>query len=667
LKLKIVLHWLDSFGFLDLKLIEFYPKISKLSEENAIIFLIAIVFIVYILFKLIYLLYKKLTQLLILISSGASKKIVFFIAKIIATIAIMAKDMIVHILSWLIRLIRKQSMKKSLGVIVIPENKRGLVFNKRGKSINGNNKVSISNEAGYQADLLAVGYHYNYWGWKYTITLIDPIIVKHNEIALIEAKGGQENNDHINLGKMVKCNNFQNARKFIEEGGERGRQLQILKEGEYFINSEMFTVITKSNSKKYGMLEKELNRYKVKDNMLGIITVLNGVEGKLNELSFVDKKIHNSYQNPQAFYHKGGKKGVQEEIITTGEYNINPWFVDIKQVPITEIPQGTVGVVVSNTGEKSENRIVDKGYIGVWKKPLSQGEYPINLGTKTVHLIPTMDITLEWSAREKKTSEKNYDSGLDAIKLLTYDGFEIMLEVSQTIKIKEMEAPTLISKISADESINVLAEKNIKYSAIRSLIDKVIKPSVGGHFTNIAHQYSALDFKDKKDEIQETAREEIQNTLNDYGVEAKKLSIQIIEFPEKLKKVLQDRAIVAEELANAEKENELILIREKNAAEIEKIRIQAKLEEIRELINIYGKDHYMVLQRLKEFSKIKLPDGGVYGDSGISRLIIEQFAGHDMTMNNTSNIDHKTYSALIDKITKTIARNPEMIKNIEKK
>ena len=46
------------------------------------------------------------------------------------------------------------------------------------------------------------------------------------------------------MGEIVECNNFQDARKFLAHGGQKGRQRGILREGVYAINIALFNVIT---------------------------------------------------------------------------------------------------------------------------------------------------------------------------------------------------------------------------------------------------------------------------------------------------------------------------------------------------------------------------------------------------------------------------------------
>jgi len=56
---------------------------------------------------------------------------------------------------------------------------------------------------------------------------------------------------------------------------------------------------------------------------------------------------HDGFQRAQRFIEAGGSRGLQEEVLLSGTWNLNPWFVSVEPIPMTEIPIGYVGVVVS--------------------------------------------------------------------------------------------------------------------------------------------------------------------------------------------------------------------------------------------------------------------------------------------------------------------------------
>ena len=85
------------------------------------------------------------------------------------------------------------------------------------------------------------------------------------------------------------------------------------------------------------------------------------------------------FQRAQAFIDAGGCRGLQEEVLLSGSWNLNPWFVCVELIPLTEIPIGYVGVVVSYVGREhvdvsgdgfTHGDLVERGRKGVWIEPL---------------------------------------------------------------------------------------------------------------------------------------------------------------------------------------------------------------------------------------------------------------------------------------------------------
>ncbi len=108
-------------------------------------------------------------------------------------------------------------------------------------------------------------------------------------------------------------------------------------------------------------------------------------------------------------------------MLLSGSWNLNPWFVQVEQIPMTEIPIGYVGVVVSYVGKEhvdlsgddfTHGDLVEKGRKGVWIEPLLPGKHPINTRVMKVELVPTTNIVLNWAtAREAH----KYDEKLSSI------------------------------------------------------------------------------------------------------------------------------------------------------------------------------------------------------------------------------------------------------------
>src|SRR4051794_39246504 len=69
-------------------------------------------------------------------------------------------------------------------------------------------------------------------------------IVSECKMAYIYARDGIPLEPTQTLGRNVDSNHFQDAGKFLEAGGQRGRQRGVLREGVYAINLALFVVIS---------------------------------------------------------------------------------------------------------------------------------------------------------------------------------------------------------------------------------------------------------------------------------------------------------------------------------------------------------------------------------------------------------------------------------------
>ncbi len=273
------------------------------------------------------------------------------------------------------------------------------------------------------------------------------------EIALVFAQDGAPLSAERILGRAVECNNFEDAQAFINNGGQRGKQLAILRSGEYQINTDLFTIVTTGNATQYGMKPENLKICTIGADKIGIVTTLDGLPTPEGEVASPFIEGHDKFQNGQKFIDVGGYRGLQEEFLQEGSWSLNPWFVTVEQVPLTEISSGTVGVITSYIGKNAdsaftkESRLVDEGYKGIQKIQLRPGKYPINTRVKSVEIVPTYNIILNWSDEPKP--EDNYDINLKALTLRSKDGFTFDIRVTQVISIAEEDAPRMILHVGA--------------------------------------------------------------------------------------------------------------------------------------------------------------------------------------------------------------------------
>jgi uncharacterized membrane protein YqiK len=137
----------------------------------------------------------------------------------------------------------------------VPNQQIGVVeklWSNRGSVLEGR-IIALNGEAGFQADVLRGGLHFGLWRWQYRLHKVPLVTIPQGKIGYIYARDGEPLPPNQTLGRVVECNNFQDARAFLGEAndgvgasarGQRGRQRAILREGVYAINPAVFVVIT---------------------------------------------------------------------------------------------------------------------------------------------------------------------------------------------------------------------------------------------------------------------------------------------------------------------------------------------------------------------------------------------------------------------------------------
>jgi uncharacterized membrane protein YqiK len=424
-----------------------------------------------------------------------------------------------------------------LGTWVIQEGESGLMIRRFGRQLPQGRLVARKGEAGYQARMLPPGWHFGLWRWQYKVVRIPLVIVRPGEIALVVAKDGAALPAERILGSVVDCDSFQDAEAFLANGGERGRQSGFLTSGHYRINPALFDVMTTANASKHGLDPSQLRVFHVSADRVGIVTVLDGKPVVAGDLAGPVVASHDSFQNPQVYIDAGGSRGLQEEVLMSGSWNLNPWFVQVELISLTEIPIGYVGVVVSYVGREhldvsgdsfTHGDLVERGRKGVWVEPLLPGKHPLNTRVMKVELVPTTNIVLNWANR---TEAHKYDDKLSSIHVRSKDGFGFNLDVSQIIHISMKNAPRVISRVGS----------------MQNLVDHVLQPTVGNYFRNSAQEVSVLEFLSARSDRQKQAFDAIRKAIQVYDVECIDTLIGDIAPPAELMKTQTDRKI-AEEL-----------------------------------------------------------------------------------------------------------------------
>ena len=428
-----------------------------------------------------------------------------------------------------------------LGLRIIASNEVAVV--EKWWSLKGSLKdsiIALNGEAGYEPNVLRGGMHFR-TVLMYKIHKYPLITIPQGQIAYIFARDGEPLNPIQTLGKVVKeANNFQDVKGFLQNGGQRGPQRGILREGTYAINLAQFIIITPTDIRTIGIgnsHEKQAlasmqatldardafrpivimgNSGKESD-LMGIVTIHDGKSLSDGEIIAPDMgPDHSSFQDPEKFLLLGGKRGKQLQVLTDGTYYINRLFATIELRPKTVVPIGFVGVVVSFFGETGvdttgsdyrHGELVGQGCKGVLEKPLMPGKYAFNTDAGKVVLVPTTNIILKWNKTE--WGDHKYDENLTEVDIITKDAFEPSLPLSVVMHIDYKQAPWVIQR----------------FGDISMLVNQSLDPLVSAYFKDVAQTKTLIELIQERSDIREKAVTEMRDKFQKYNLQLEEVLI----------------------------------------------------------------------------------------------------------------------------------------------
>jgi len=105
--------------------------------------------------------------------------------------------------------------------------------------------IALHGEAGFEPEILRGGVHL-FFPFTYRIHTSDLVTVGQGKIAYVFARDGAA----LGASQVLAANDtedksdFQDVRRFLEGGGQKGPQRKVLREGTYAINTTQFAIIT---------------------------------------------------------------------------------------------------------------------------------------------------------------------------------------------------------------------------------------------------------------------------------------------------------------------------------------------------------------------------------------------------------------------------------------
>ncbi len=419
-------------------------------------------------------------------------------------------------------------------------------------------------EKGPQVQILPPGtYRVNPYLFK--IVKRPALRITNNKIGVVVATDGQPMTPGRLLGRSVKGHeSFQNGQAFLEQGGQKGPQIDILLPGSYRVNTAMFSV---------EMREAVV----IPAQKVGMVTAKDGEP--LPPSEYVAKSVagHKDFQDGAAFLAASGQRGPQLDFLKPGTYYVNPLMFDAAFDEVLQVARGEVSVIVSNIGKdpagigavagsanaKPEDRlkdgieryVVDAGYRGIQREVLGPGTYYLNKLAYTPHIIPTTNITIDWAEEKSPTRGER---AFNPLSIVSKDGFQMTVEVKVILRVLPEQAPHMVARIGT----------------IDNLIEHVVHPLIDSSFRNQSSSSEAMKFMQDRHEEQRKAEEHIVAELRRYHVECVSVLICQIVLPERLMQTLTNKVVAAQQMSMFDSQQEA----EARRREMEKTKAQADLQ-----------------------------------------------------------------------------------------
>ncbi len=401
--------------------------------------------------------------------------------------------------------------------------------------------IALTGEAGFQPEVLRGGWHL-FVPFMYRIHRMPLVTIPQGKIGYVFSRDGQDLPPTQALASNVKANNFQDVRAFLANGGQKGPQRMILREGTYAINIAQFVILTEDQTYYLPLDRSELETFQKMsaiiaerggfrpiiirgtDDMVGIVTVHDGPSLHSGEIiaptvgeDLADPATyHNNFQDSDKFLRAGGLRGRQYQVLVEGTYYVNRLFATVELIPKTVVEVGTVGVVVSYTGDKGADisgqdyrhgELVAKGQRGVWSEPLLPGKYAFNTYAGKVSIVPTTNFILKWTKGE--VGSHKFDENLTEVSLITKDAFEPNLPLSVVVHIDYRKAPLVIQR----------------FGDIKKLVEQTLDPMVSAYFKNIGQTRTLIQLIQDRSAIQSQSSQEMKDKFVLYNLELQEVLI----------------------------------------------------------------------------------------------------------------------------------------------
>ncbi len=227
---------------------------------------------------------------------------------------------------------------------------------------------------------------------------------------------------------------------------------------------------------------------------------------------------------------------------------------------------------------------IDAGQIGV---QTLFGKVDNNVLGSGLHIInPLVDVKTIDVRTQNYTMSGVHDegdkNGDDAIRVLTSDGLEVIIDLTVLYRVQGSNAPKLVRETGLD------------------FRDKIVRPITRTKIRDNAVYYTAIDlYSVKRDEFQTRIYKDIENNFKMRGLELEQLLVRNITLPNKVKAAIEEKI-------NAEQDaQKMLFVLQKEKQEAERKRVEAQgIADYQRIINTGLTDNQLQYEQIKALKEI---------------------------------------------------------------
>jgi regulator of protease activity HflC (stomatin/prohibitin superfamily) len=219
-------------------------------------------------------------------------------------------------------------------------------------------------------------------------------------------------------------------------------------------------------------------------------------------------------------------------------------------------PLKVVGVILLILGVLTAGvRQIDAGRVGVVSLFGNVGDQTVNPGLNFVNPLATVtefDVKTQ-NYTMSATADEGDKSGDDAIRVLTADGLEVVIDLTVLYRVTPADAPRILRQIGEDYT------------------DKIVRPITRTRIRDNAVYYDAVAlYSTRRDEFQNRIYKTIEADFKKRGLMLEQLLIRNINLPNSVKQTIESKI-------NAEQESQkmqFVLAKERQEADRKRVEAQ---------------------------------------------------------------------------------------------